>query len=567
MTFLQCLSGFGKKATLALIIISCIALTAYAQKVASQQEGKRYGDPAFRGEPINLNVVNADIRDILNYITEQYGVNFVIDKSVGNIPITVNVNDVPWNVALDSVLQSQDLGVQVNGPILRIAQRSILASEAAVAMQIRNNQLDSSPLYTEFIRLNYARASGSLQSAAGGNAAQFQGGTTSGESAGGGTTGGGGGKGVLGIIGKRLSRRGSIEVDERSNTLIITDVRENIDAVRQLVTLLDQPEPQVEIEARIVVATRSFSRDIGVQISALVLGRNGRAGSLATVPGGAAAAGTNPNGIPTGVGAQPINSLASQIPNTVIGLTTGIFGTAQISALITAGEQKGQAKTIATPRVTTLNNRSAVIESGQQIPIVTTQTGNNGGGVVFTTQYVSVPLRLAVTPQITDVGTVILNVVAENNSVSSTVAVGGTPAISTQRMQTEVMVPDGGTTVVGGALLDVEGEDQFRTPGLSKIPVLGNLFKRKAVARTTNEILFFITPRIYRPDFEGNPTAGRVSDGTRTTTIIQPVPMGNPQSNSSPEMTQPAIVPVVPVAQPVAQPVNGQPQVSNPVKP
>jgi type IV pilus assembly protein PilQ len=129
------------------------------------------------------------------------------------------------------------------------------------------------------------------------------------------------------------------------------------------------------------------------------------------------------------------------------------------------------------------------------------------------------------------------------------------------------MVPDGGTTVVGGALLDVEGEDQFRTPGLSKIPVLGNLFKRKAVARTTNEILFFITPRIYRPDFEGNPTAGRVSDGTRTTTIIQPVPMGNPQSNSSPEMTQPAIVPVVPVAQPVAQPVNGQPQVSNPVKP
>jgi type IV pilus assembly protein PilQ len=567
MTFLQCLSSFGKKATLALIIISCIALTAYAQKVAPQQEGKRYGDPAFRGEPINLNVVNADIRDILNYITEQYGVNFVIDKSVGSIPITVNVNDVPWNVALDSVLQSQDLGVQVNGPILRIAQRATLAGEAAVAMQIRNNQLDSSPLYTEFIRLNYARASGSLQSAAGGNAAQFQGGTTSGESAGGGTTGGGG-KGVLGIIGKRLSRRGSIEVDERSNTLIITDVRENIDAVRQLVTLLDQPEPQVEIEARIVVATRSFSRDIGIQISALVLGRNGRAGSFGTGPGGSGTPATlNPNGLPTGVGTQPINSLASQIPNTVIGLTTGIFGTAQISALLTAGEQKGQAKTIATPRVTTLNNRSAVIESGQQIPIVTTQTGANGGGVVFTTQYVSVPLRLAVTPQITDVGTVILNVVTENNSVSSTVAVGGTPAISTQRMQTEVMVPDGGTTVVGGALLDVEGEDQFRTPGLSKIPVLGNLFKRKAVARTTNEILFFITPRIYRPDFEGNPTAGRISNGTRTTTIIQPVPMGNPQSNSSPETPQPAIVPVVPGQTVVTQP-NGQTQVTNnPVNP
>lgn len=577
MTFLQCLSGFGKKAALALIIISCIALTAYAQKVAPQQEGKRYGDPSFRGEPINLNVVNADIRDILNYITEQYGVNFVIDKSVGNIPITVNVNDVPWNIALDSVLQSQDLGVQVNGPILRIAQRATLAGEVAVARQIRDNQLDNSPLYTEFIRLNYARASGNLSGVAG-IAGQFTGGTSDAQisissnspgeiaSIASKLSGSTGEKGLLPIIQRRLSRRGSIEIDARSNTLIITDVRENIDAVRQLVKLLDQPEPQVEIEARIVVASRSFSRDIGFQLSAFVVGNRpgtgagGFAGTLPTTPGGTAT--TNP-----AFGTQPNGTLTSQIANTVIGLTTGVFGTARIDALLTAGEQKGQAKTIATPRITTLNNRSATIESGQQIPIVTTQTGVGGAGAVFTTQYVSVPLRLAVTPQITDVGTVILNVVTENNSVSSTVAVGGTPAISTQRMQTEVMVPDGGTTVVGGALLDVEGEDQFRTPGLSKVPILGNLFKRKAVARTTNEILFFITPRIYRPDFEGNPTAGRVSDGTRTTTIIQPVPMGNPQSNSSPETTQPAIVPVVPVGQTVVQPVNGQPQVASPVNP
>ncbi|MGI8468118.1 MAG: type IV pilus secretin PilQ [Pyrinomonadaceae bacterium] len=558
MTFLQCLSGFGKKALFALAIISCLALTAFAQKVAPQQEGKHYGDPGFRGEPINLNVVNTDIRDILNYITEQYGVNFVIDKSVSNVPITVNVSDVPWNVALDSILQSQDLGVQTNGSILRIAQRTVLANEATVARQIRDNQLDTSPLYTEFIRLNYARASGSLTSAAGGNAGQFQGGAPSGESAGGGTTSAGGDKGILGIISKRLSRRGSVEVDGRSNTLIVTDVRENIDAVRQLVGLLDQPEPQVEIEARIVIASRNFSRDIGVQLAAVALGRNGQAYSAGNLPGGApgtnGSANLNPGGIPTGVGVNPINTLASQIPNTVIGLTTGIFGTAQISALITAGEQKGQAKTIATPRITTLNNRSATIESGQQIPIVTTQTGTNGGGVVFTTQYVSVPLRLAVTPQITDANTVVLNVVTENNSVSSTVAAGGTPAINSQRMQTEVMVPDGGTTVVGGALLDVEGDDQFSTPGLSKIPVLKNLFRRKAVSRTSNEILFFITPRIYRPDYQGNPTSSTVSTGTRTTTILQPVPMGNPSSNSAPT---PEVVPQSPATSLVP---NGQPQ-------
>jgi type II secretory pathway component GspD/PulD (secretin) len=140
--------------------------------------------------------------------------------------------------------------------------------------------------------------------------------------------------------------------------------------------------------------------------------------------------------------------------------------------------------------------------------------------------------------------------VTENNSVSSTISVGGVPGINTQRMKTQVTVPDGGTTVVGGALLDQESDDNFRTPGLSRIPLLGNLFKRKAVSRVTNEILFFITPRIYRPDVQGS----KVSDRTRTTTILQPVPLGNPQSNSSPTSetpTQPntVVVPVQPTVQ------------------
>jgi hypothetical protein len=155
----------------------------------------------------------------------------------------------------------------------------------------------------------------------------------------------------LGIIKRRLSRRGAVEVDARSNTLIVTDVRENIDAVRQLVSLLDQPEPQVEIEARIVIATRTFSRDLGIALSAIVLGPRGSGASGATLPGSSTGSGGGsggnttglvPGGIPNGIGLQPNNSLLSSIPNTVIGLTTGIFGTAQISALITAGENKGQ---------------------------------------------------------------------------------------------------------------------------------------------------------------------------------------------------------------------------------
>lgn len=563
MTFLQKLSAFGVKAALALMVIGLLTLAVGAQRTGQpQRQGTDYGKPGFVGEPINLNVVNADIRDILNYITEQYGVNFVIDKSVKNVPVTVNVSDVPWNIALDSILQSQDLGVQVNGPILRVATRETLANEQAVAAKIRESQLDSSPLYTEFIRLNYACAG------ACGSTTGFAGGTTGG---GGGSSGSD--QGILGIVKKRLSRRGAVEVDNRSNTLIVTDVRENIDAIRQLILLLDNPEPQVEIEARIVIASRNFSRDLGVQLSALVLGRNGAAGGFSTLPPSTPTGGGTPNqtdttpglNLPSQINTPANGSLQSQIANSVLGLTTGIFGTAQINLLLTAGENNNQAKTIATPRVTTLNNRTARIESGTQIPIVTTQPGTAGTAVALTTEYVNVPLRLEVTPQITDVGTVVLDIVAENNSVGRLIGVGGTPAINTQRMKTFVTVPDGGTTVVGGALLDAEGEDQFRTPGVSRIPILGNLFKRKAVSRTTNEILFFITPRIYRPDFNGNQMPSKVSDGTRTTTILQPVPLGNPQSNSSPTTTSPQ-QPIVPVPVPVV-PVGEQPTTNNPSKP
>ena len=137
MNFLQNTTDLCKKVIFALVISSCFAVAIAGQTLPAQQQGKMYGDPGFVGEPINLNVVNADIRDILNYITEQYGVNFVIDKSVGAIPVTVNVSDVPWNVALDSILQSQELAVQVNGPILRIASKKTVAAEEEINAKIR----------------------------------------------------------------------------------------------------------------------------------------------------------------------------------------------------------------------------------------------------------------------------------------------------------------------------------------------------------------------------------------------------------------------------------------------
>lgn len=538
-----------KNAILMIAVAAVLTLSVAAQKVDPQKQGRHYGEPDFRGEPISLDVVNADVRDILRYITDQYGINFVIDKSVKEVPVTVKVMDVPWNIALDSILQAQELGVQVNGNILRVADNKTLAAEGELFRERMNNQLDTSPLYTEFVRLNYARASGTLASDAGG-AGQTVTGTAAGESsAGGGGGGGGSDQGILGIIKKRLSRRGTVEVDGRSNTLIITDVRQNIDAVKQLISLLDQPEPQVEIEARIVVASRNFSRDVGVQLAALVLGGRGSAAGGGTLPNAESTL-TPPTGYPV----PPINNdMFSKIANTAIGLTTGVFGTAQINAMISAGEQKGQAKVIATPRVTTLNNRPAEIKSGTKIPITTIQPNSGGGAVVATTTYVDVPLRLAITPQITGEDTVILNVVAENSS-TATVVGGASPAINTQSMTTQVTVPDGGTTVVGGVLFDDERESQDRTPGLASIPVFGNLFKRKGVQRNTNEILFFITPRITRADYSKNAAP-------RPTTIIQPVPMGNPPSNS---MQTPEASPVV-----LQAPVSTRPEVvqGTPTKP
>ena len=547
MKFLIELSGAVRTALLTTIVISSFAIGAAAQTVEPQSQGRMYGEPGFRGEVINLNVVNADIREILSYITDQYGINFVIDRSVKEVPVTVKVTDVPWNIALDSILQAQELGVQVNGNILRIADNKILAGEGELYRERQNNQLDTSPLLTELIRLNYASTSGNnvpgpttSGTTRGGGPSQMGGGNMmnagiTAASAMSGTEGGMGANtnagGLLPIIKRRLSRRGSIEVDDRTNSLIITDVATNLAAIKQLISILDQPEPQVEIEARIVVATRSFSRDIGVQLAAILNGARGSGVIGGTLPGATTT-------LPPSLAPNPTinNDLASSIANTAIGLTTGIFGTAQLSALITAGEQKGQAKIIATPRVTALNNQTAEIKSSTQIPITTIQPGSAGGAVVATTEYVDVPLKLEITPQITDHGTVILTMTAENSSTASIVG-GAAPAINSQSMKTQVVVPDGGTTIVGGVLFDDERESQDRTPGLASIPILGNLFKRKGVQRNTNEILFFITPRITRPDY----ALVNQSGAPRSGPIVQPVPLGNPPSNSDRNVTNPAL--------------------------
>ena len=447
-----------------------------------------YVRPDFMGEAINLDLRSTqgkviDIRDFLRFITDTYKVNFVLDQSVRDVPITVTLQGVPWNQAMDALLRANRLGVKVEGNILRVMSQETVALEDRLKQEQNRARQEATPLMTEIVRLKYARASsgaGGGGGASGASAASAS--PSSGSTSGASSTAGG--SGLDGIITSRLSTRGKIQADPRTNILIITDVPENVAAIQDIIAQLDVPEPQVEIEARIVIANRNFARDLGVQLGATALNTgNGSRSTFSTLPGSVT--------IP--VGGEPKDGLVAAGANSILSLTTGLLGTARISAVLSAAESKGNVKTISSPRITALNNQTANIVNGIQIPV---QTESNN---TLTVTFVTAALRLEITPQINDVGNVLLKVVAENNSVNTAIATRSAPGINTQRAETTVLVPDGGTTIIGGINIDVESNSQQRTPGVSRIPGLGELFKRRTVSRQTDEILFFITPRVYRP--------------------------------------------------------------------
>ncbi len=449
----------------------------------------------FTGEPINLDLRSStaksvDIRDFLRFISDQYKVNFVLDQSVKDVPITVSVQGVPWNQAMDAILRANRLGVKVEGSIVRVMTQDTVTQEDKTRQEQLLARQNATALVTDIIQLNYARAQsgGSGGGASGGASGGSSGGSTSGAAS---TSGG---SGLDSIIKTRLSPRGQIQADQRTNKLIVTDLPENIAAIKEIVKVLDVAESQVEIEARIVIANRNFARDLGVQLAGAALNPSRGSGAIFTnSPGSSATGGLAPNGIPGGIVGAPAAGGLGGVASNVLSLTTGIFGTAQISAIITADEKKGNVKTISTPRITAQNNQTANIVNGVQIPV---QTESNN---TLTVTFVTAALRLEITPQITNNGDVVLKVVTENNSVNTAIATKSAPGINTQRAETTVTVPDGGTTIIGGINIDVESNSQSRTPGISRIPGLGELFKRRQVSHQTDEILFFITPRVYRP--------------------------------------------------------------------
>ncbi len=403
----------------------------------------------FTGEPITLTLKDADIKDVLKTFSVLTDMNIVLDPSVGG-SVTVELHDVPWDQALDLILKINGLDYVLENNVLRVAPISKLAAEKSARAAFAVEQEKAKPMSTVLKPISYSKASDIAN--------------------------------LLSSDSYLLSSRGSVTVDERTNTLIIRDVMDRIEGIMRLIESLDLPTPQVVIEGRIVETTKQFSRALGVTW--------GFRGTMDAEHG-------NDTGLkfPNSIEMTGDVLLPATAANGLFGLTFGdILNTFNLDFLLSAAESDNQARVVSTPRVTTQNLKTATIRSGLQIPVQT--VANN----TVTVQYVDATLRLEVTPQITAEGTVNLDISIKKQRPAPEFAVtGGQNApIFTRDAETELLVRDGGTTVIGGIYELTSGDGENRVPGMHKIPIFGWLFKNKAIRRDHDELLIFITPRIVK---------------------------------------------------------------------
>jgi type IV pilus assembly protein PilQ len=403
----------------------------------------------FTGEPITLTLKDADIKDVLKTFSVLTDMNIVLDPSVGG-SVTVELREVPWDQALDLILKINGLDYVLENNVLRVAPISKLAAEKSARAQFALEQERAKPLKTILKPISYSKASDIAS--------------------------------LLSSDSYLLSQRGSVTVDERTNTLIIRDVVDRVEGILVLIDSLDLPTPQVVIEGRIVETTKQFARSLGV-----VWGFDG----VMDQEHG------NDTGLkfPNEIGIVGDVNLPGQASNATLGMTFGdILNTFNLDFMLNAAENDNRARVVSTPRVTTQNLKSASIRSGLQIPVQT--VANN----TVTVQYVDATLRLEVTPQITAEGTVNLDIsIKKQRPAPEFSVIGGQNApIFTRDAETELLVRDGGTTVIGGIYEITTGEGENRVPGLHKIPIFGWFFKNESMRMDHDELLIFITPRIVK---------------------------------------------------------------------
>ncbi len=407
------------------------------------------GDRKYYGEPMTISLKDADIKDLLRTFHEISGLNIIVQPGVRGT-VTVEFVDVPWDQALDQILKINGLGYQIEGNVMRVAPTATLREEAEEEQRLRTAQAQAVPLTTIMKRVSYATARDVASTLRSGDNSV-------------------------------LSQRGTVIVDERTNTLIITELPVYIDSVIAVIENLDIPEPQVMIEARIVETTKRFTRALGIQwgFDAIASAATGNTTGL-VFPNNGAVVGDVTLGQP-GLG--------------TLGVTMGnVLNTFNLDIALQAAETEGLVNILSAPKITTLNNEPASIQSGLQIPIQT--VANNTVSV----QFVNATLRLSVTPHVTAEGTVLLDIdIQKREPLLAFAQQGASNApISTKDASTRVIVRDGGTTVIGGIYEVTSDEGEDRVPGLGRVPILKHLFKNNRQSEENEELLIFITPRIVR---------------------------------------------------------------------
>ena len=435
------------------------ATPARAQATPVDLSGQ--GAKKFTGHLISFDFQQADLRAVLRSFTEISGLNVIVDPGI-NGTVDVVLKEVPWDQALDHILRSNKLGYTIEDNVVRIAPLATLSEEEAARQKLKDAQAMSGQLKVLTRTLSYAKAD---------DLAAI-------------------------LLKSALTLRGQVQVDKRTNTLIITDLAAAIEQASQLIETLDRPEPQVEVEARIIQTSRDSARALGVQ-----WGLSGRAvPQLAnttplTFPNQVSLGGRTEGASQTAQGGALGNAinLGAASATSAIGLAMGsVNGAFNLDVALSALVQNGTARVLSSPRVTMQNNYEAEMTQGIQIPIQT--VSNNTVTVTFK----DAALTLKVRPQITASNTVIMDVKLENGSADFSKAVNGIPPINTQRAWTQVLVNDNDTIVIGGIVVSQEQSQKDKVPGMSRIPLLGWLFKRDSFKDENRELLIFITPRIRR---------------------------------------------------------------------
>ena len=454
-------------------------LEVRAQKVDPNKLVQGVG---YAGEKLSLNFQNIEVRALLQVIADFTNFNVVTSDTVtGNV--TLRLKDVPWDQALDIILQAKNLGLRKSGNVILIAPKDELNAKEKIELEAKQQIASLEPVRTQSFQLNYAKASDIAS----------------------GLTGQGGGGGAGATNTRILSPRGSVVFETRTNQLFVSDIPTKLEEIQSLITKIDIPVRQVLIESRIVIADDSFGRSLGVRLGAVDL-RGARGGipgygiggdtrvsvggnlnavssqTLQNGTGGVTASDTNFLNLPA-TGENGFNPATFAL--SLFGASANRFLNLEISAL----EADGKGKVVSSPRVITADQQKALIEQGEELPY---QVATSSGATSL--QFRKANLKLEVTPQVTPEGNVILDVDVTKDSVGRATAAGF--AINTKHVKTQVLVENGGTVVIGGIFEQNDREDITKVPFLGDVPYLGNLFKTRTLSSSKSELLIFLTPKI-----------------------------------------------------------------------